>query len=502
LDFARYPQSHDTSAQSVDRACGALRPAQIAGFLASLLVVAGLLLSAVKAQAFPPLKITTNGNSVQWSSLESEWGYRIAVSNLPRLTEHRVTDYFEQAVTANPQTYTPNAKALDFTPIKGKVFVGIGPLSSPSTSPEEWSTNEVEVTPTGLTLEPPTALTLSADSESISWTSVDNGEWGYEIAVSNLPRNTEGRITKYYWQALGADPQSFKPDPTKLPFIPAKEKVFVGVGAVASSGESAASWTASEAILRIPEEVSPVEEPHKPEPPQPPLNTPSRPLNTSPPSTSGTAIVGNDLTASLGAWQGEPTSYTYEWQLCNEQGSACNNISGATGATLTLTSGYVGHRLRAVVIAGNAGGNTAAVSMPSAEVGARVGASMEWTFGWSTTGSWTKVQSLQVLGIPPGGVVEVVCRGHGCPFASRRVTPGAQRTSCRSRRCGHANPATHVDLAHLFKGRHLPGGLVISVRVVKAGWVGRLYTFTLRAGRNPLHTQTCLAPNSTQPTHC
>ncbi len=496
MDFDRYPKSYGTSAQSIDRAYDAVRPAQIRGFFALLLAVATLLLSAAKAQAFPPFEITANGNTVQWSSLQSEWGYRIAVSNLPRNAPGRKTDYFEQAVAANPQTYTPDAKALDFTPIKGKVFVGIGPLSSPHTSPEEWSTNEVAVTPTGLILEPPTALTLSADNESISWTSVDDGEWGYEIAVSNLPRNTEGRITKYFWQALGVDPQSFKPDPTKLPFIPAKEKVFVGVGAVASSGESAASWTASEAILRIPEEEPPVEGPHKPEPPP---GTPTHPLNTSPPSISGTAIVGDDLAASLGAWQGGPTSYTYEWQLCNRGGNACNNISGATGAILTLTSAYVGHSLRAVVIASNATGSTTAMSAPSAEVGARVGASMEWTFGWSTTGSWTKVQSLQVLGIPPGGYVEVVCRGRGCPLASKRVTPGAQRTSCRSHGCGHS---THVDLAHLFKGHHLPGGLIISVRVVKAGWVGRLYTFTLRAGRNPRHTQTCLAPNSTQPTHC
>src|SRR5207248_11131028 len=38
------------------------------------------------------------------------------------------------------------------------------------------------------------------------------------------------------------------------------------------------------------------------------------PKNTSPPTISGTAKVGQTLTADPGSWSGNPTSYAYHWQ--------------------------------------------------------------------------------------------------------------------------------------------------------------------------------------------
>jgi hypothetical protein len=497
LNFVGYIDSCGTPARSAAQAFGTSRRV-FSSIAVALLAAALLVLGSGQAQAFP-FEITSNdGKTVQWPSLESEWGYKIAVSDQPRADLNRTTDYFEQPVTADPQTFRPIASQLNFVPVEGRVYVGVGPLATPHTSPAEWSTNEALVAPV---MEAPSTLILSADSESVSWNSVATGEWGYKIAVSNLPRNTPGRITAYFVQARGSDPQTFKPNPTQLPFTPLEEHVYVGVGTVAVSGESPDSYTAGEAVLRIPAAIVMPPENPKPENPKPHVTPPPPPVNTSPPSTSGTAIVGDDLTASPGGWQGEPAGYTYQWQMCDGGGNACDPISGATGTAVSLTNGEVGHRLRVIVTANNAYGNTSAVSAPSAVVGTRVGASMEWTFGWSSAG-WTKVQSLQVLEVPPEGVVEVACHGHGCPFTSKRVAPSAQTTSCRTSHCRHAGSATQVNLAHLFKGRRLPGGTVILVRIVKPGWIGRIFTFTLRTGRNPRHTQACLAPNSTQPIHC
>src|SRR2546428_9398707 len=40
--------------------------------------------------------------------------------------------------------------------------------------------------------------------------------------------------------------------------------------------------------------------------------------------------VGTVLKTTNGRWGNEPTSYTYQWQRCNELGKACANITGET----------------------------------------------------------------------------------------------------------------------------------------------------------------------------
>lgn len=86
------------------------------------------------------------------------------------------------------------------------------------------------------------------------------------------------------------------------------------------------------------------------------------PQNTAAPTISGTAREGQTLTASNGSWDNSPTSYKYAWQRCNVDNTGCTTISGATGKTYTLTSADVDHRLRVIVTAVNADGQSAAIS--------------------------------------------------------------------------------------------------------------------------------------------
>ena len=62
------------------------------------------------------------------------------------------------------------------------------------------------------------------------------------------------------------------------------------------------------------------------------------------PSISGTAVVGQTLTASTGTWTNSPTSYGYQWRRC--QGTACSPVDGATSSTSVLTSADEGRSLR------------------------------------------------------------------------------------------------------------------------------------------------------------
>lgn len=86
------------------------------------------------------------------------------------------------------------------------------------------------------------------------------------------------------------------------------------------------------------------------------------PSNTGPPSITGTLEDGQLLSAATGAWSGTNPTYFYQWQLCNNQGEACSNISGATASALSLISADVGSTLRVVVTATNSAGSTSANS--------------------------------------------------------------------------------------------------------------------------------------------
>ena len=85
---------------------------------------------------------------------------------------------------------------------------------------------------------------------------------------------------------------------------------------------------------------------------------------------SGTATQGQTLTTTNGTWSNSPTSFTYAWQDCSSSGGSCTNISGASGSSYTLGAGDVGHTIRAVVTATNAGGSGSGTSAPSAVVAA------------------------------------------------------------------------------------------------------------------------------------
>jgi hypothetical protein len=84
------------------------------------------------------------------------------------------------------------------------------------------------------------------------------------------------------------------------------------------------------------------------------------PVNVSPPVISGTAKVGQRLSASPGTWSGKgPVSYHYEWQRCNP---GCSAIAGATTSSRTLTAADLGVAVRVVVTASNSSGSAQAGS--------------------------------------------------------------------------------------------------------------------------------------------
>ncbi|MFC5358592.1 DUF4347 domain-containing protein, partial [Azospirillum himalayense] len=86
------------------------------------------------------------------------------------------------------------------------------------------------------------------------------------------------------------------------------------------------------------------------------------PVNTTLPSVTGTATVGNALTRMNGVWSdpdGDSLSYSYQWYRADDtNGTNAASISGATGASYTLTTSDAHKYLRVAVIANDGNSNT------------------------------------------------------------------------------------------------------------------------------------------------
>ncbi len=93
-----------------------------------------------------------------------------------------------------------------------------------------------------------------------------------------------------------------------------------------------------------------------------------RPVNRVRPAITGTAAVGQTLTASTGSWINQPTGYAYTWGRCDAATINCTVIPGATARTYVLTAADGGFTIRVVVTARNARGSGEAVSLATQTV--------------------------------------------------------------------------------------------------------------------------------------
>jgi hypothetical protein len=97
----------------------------------------------------------------------------------------------------------------------------------------------------------------------------------------------------------------------------------------------------------------------------------------------------------------------------------------------------------------------------------------------------TIVRQLDVPDVLAIAAITVKCVGRGCP-ASRTVT-----------RHGHA-----VDFTGLFKGHALLPGDTVQLRITAPGTVGRVVTYTIRAGESPSEAVRCVPPGARKPMLC
>jgi hypothetical protein len=98
--------------------------------------------------------------------------------------------------------------------------------------------------------------------------------------------------------------------------------------------------------------------------------TAAKPFNTTEPSISGTAVVGNVLKANRGQWGGDrPITYSFVWLRCNNKADNCGEIQGANDPEYEIRDSDTGRTIRIRVIARNDRGSTSAISNPTGVIG-------------------------------------------------------------------------------------------------------------------------------------
>ena len=102
-----------------------------------------------------------------------------------------------------------------------------------------------------------------------------------------------------------------------------------------------------------PASPAPPPAPVPPAPPAPPAPAPPPPPPAGPTGTvaiAGKAVVGRTVTAS---WTGaDPATTTYQWQLCDQDGKACQPLPGETAATYVLKASDLGKTIRVTAVSG------------------------------------------------------------------------------------------------------------------------------------------------------
>ena len=81
--------------------------------------------------------------------------------------------------------------------------------------------------------------------------------------------------------------------------------------------------------------------------------TSASPRNDTIPYVDGLGVIGGQLTCTMGNWEGQPTSYAYQWKR-----DAVN--VGTNANTYTIVAGDSTHSMGCVVSATNPAGTTAA----------------------------------------------------------------------------------------------------------------------------------------------
>jgi hypothetical protein len=110
---------------------------------------------------------------------------------------------------------------------------------------------------------------------------------------------------------------------------------------------------------------------------------------------------------------------------------------------------------------------------------------------WLAFPAYTTVRALAALDLPAGAVVTVTCKAKPrkrCPYGRRRLTT--------------PTPRARLDLVKPFRKRKLPVKAVVRIQVTAPGFIGKVFTYTMRKRHLPSSRTQCLPPGSNKASRC
>lgn len=185
--------------------------------------------------------------------------------------------------------------------------------------------------------------------------------------------------------------------------------------------------------------------------PTEPVSSANGPTSTVRPTVSGTAAVGQTLTVSNGSWTPTPTSFARQWQQCSSDGSSCLNISGATGRSYGVRAADAGHRLRALVTARTASGQTTVASSLSGLVagGTTTTIGTTTTVVTTTTTQGNRAPSLGFISLRVRGT-RAFARFRVCDDHTGRITINERDSKARVLSVAHRFHVTLVSSCNVY----------------------------------------------------
>ena len=231
-------------------------------------------------------------------------------------------------------------------------------------------------------------------------------------------------------------------------------------------------------------------------------------VNTAPRDTTGAAVASGPASGSVSATidpRGNETQVVFDYGTTTAYGQTTppTNVPAGTASvpvSAALTGLAAGTTYYARVRATNGEGTTAGAgstfTTPPAVIGmlppagtprlSRIKATASFSSKAKTT---TVISSLRLKGLTGGETATVLCSGSKrCPFTKKTY----KGLKAGSKTLGES----------LWKGRALPKGTKITVRIELPGFLGTSTALTIRKNKKPTTVLSCLSPGTRTKTSC
>ena len=241
------------------------------------------------------------------------------------------------------------------------------------------------------------------------------------------------------------------------------------------------------------------------------------------PAITGTPQVGETL-AAIATWTGDPApDPTWAWQRCDKAAGTCSKIAGAKSDRYVVTAADVGTQLRVRLVVTNTAGSDDKRSDVTGVVQA-----LPQPPGPAPTPTPTPTPGSAPAPIPHPATTAVSAASPPAlldPFPVLRLRGSLTQTgaridlftirvpahvlvavrcrgsSCRAQRFERRTSTRQTIRLRRFEGR-VRAGTQLSVKVTRAGRIGKWTTILIRRGAAPRRSDLCAYPAAGAPAPC